>query len=76
MGRDETMVHNGRVVAYMVAAPQHDVVAYRHEWLYHVVLEDEAVFSESDIAPHERMWAHVRRRFVTFIFRRLIQSRP
>lgn len=38
-------------MAYVVAAPHHDVVPDSDERLQRVVLEDEAVLSELDVAP-------------------------
>ena len=49
----EHVVADLRMMADMIAAPQHDVVAERNEGLHDVVLEDEAVLAEPDVAPHE-----------------------
>ena len=41
--RNEAVVPNGRVMADVVSAPDHDIAADRNEWLNRVVLKDETV---------------------------------
>lgn len=43
----------------MVAAPKHDVIAYGHEGLHRVVLEDKAVLAELHVGPDEGAAADV-----------------
>src|SRR6185312_1575918 len=71
--RDEAMISNRRVMADMVPAPENGVVADRDEGLDDIVLEDEAVLAERDIAPDERVRAHVRSRLITLLPGRLVE---
>src|SRR5690349_6402362 len=63
------------MVADVVAAPEDDVAADPYERLHGVVLEDEAVLAELDVAPHEGATRHVARECVALLLRGTHQPR-
>src|SRR5262249_10363852 len=71
--RHEAVTANRGVMTDVIAAPEDDVVAERHEGLDGVVLEDEAVLPELDVPPHERPTAHIRGRRVALGLRLAVQ---
>jgi hypothetical protein len=55
-------------MAYMISAPEDDVVADLNEWLDGIVFEHEAVFAKYDVWPNESPWAKIGRQRVPLLF--------
>ena len=51
MGRNIRVVGNDRAMAYVVAGPYYDIVAYSHSWLNGLIFQDKAVISDIKIWP-------------------------
>src|SRR5258708_2539047 len=52
--RDEDVVADNGLMSDMISTPQYDVVANPYCILQHVILHDETILSDLDIAPDKR----------------------
>jgi hypothetical protein len=75
MRGDEAIAADPRVMADVIAAPEHDVIAERDERLDDVVLEDEAMLSDPRVVPDHRLRADERCRCIASRLQHLIQAR-
>lgn len=64
--RDKNMIVYQRLMPYMIAAPENDIVADANFVLQDVVLHDEAVLTNLHVVPDKRPGTYIRNTLVSF----------